>query len=150
MGPAELIGPLEFSPAWYVAASFVLLLACGNLFAPLFRAAAGVTAADGPRIPIPVRSTYLSRISAVETGLTAESADVRESAQQLATIVREFAHDAWGVKAEHLTYRDAAVAGLDDLAQCLLGLYEAEFAEAEPAGLQSQIAEARTLVARWS
>ncbi|MFE1085498.1 hypothetical protein [Brevibacterium sediminis] len=150
MGPAELIGPLEVSPAWYVAACFVLLLACGNLFAPLFRAAAGVTAADGPRIPIPVRSTYLSRISAVETGLTAESADVRESAQQLATIVREFAHDAWGVKAEHLTYRDAAVAGLDDLAQCLLGLYEAEFAEAEPAGLQPQIAEARTLVARWS
>lgn len=150
MGPAELIGPLEVSPAWYVAACFVLLLACGNLFGPLFRAAAGVTAADGPRIPIPVRSTYLSRISAVETGLTAESADVRESAQQLATIVREFAHDAWGVKAEHLTYRDAAVAGLDDLAQCLLGLYEAEFAEAEPAGLQPQIAEARTLVARWS
>jgi len=150
VGPAELIGPLEVSPAWYVAACFVLLLACGNLFAPLFRAAAGVTAADGPRIPIPVRSTYLSRISAVETGLTAESADVRESAQQLATIVREFAHDAWGVKAEHLTYRDAAVAGLDDLAQCLLGLYEAEFAEAEPAGLQPQIAEARTLVARWS
>ncbi|SMX92689.1 hypothetical protein BI49514_02523 [Brevibacterium iodinum ATCC 49514] len=150
MGPAELIGPLEVSPAWYVAACFVLLLACGNLFAPLFRAAAGVTSADGPRIPIPVRSTYLSRISAVETGLTAEWADVRESAQQLATIVREFAHDAWGVKAEHLTYRDAAVAGLDDLAQCLLGLYEAEFAEAEPAGLQPQIAEARTLVARWS
>lgn len=150
MGPAELIGPLELSPAWYVAACFVLLLACGNLFAPLFRAAAGVTSADGPRIPIPVRSTYLSRISAVETGLTAESADVRESAQQLATIVREFAHDAWGVKAEHLTYRDAAVAGLDDLAQCLLGLYEAEFAEAEPAGLQPQIAEARKLVARWS
>lgn len=150
MGPAELIGPLEVSPAWYVAACFVLLLACGNLFAPLFRAAAGVTAADGPRIPIPVRSTYLSRISAVETGLTAESADVRESAQQLATIVREFAHDAWGVKAEHLTYRDAAVAGLDDLAQCLLGLYEAEFAEAEPAGLHPQIAEARKLVARWS
>lgn len=150
MGPAELIGPLEVSPAWYVAACFVLLLACGNLFAPLFRAAAGVTAADGPRIPIPVRSTYLSRISAVETGLTAESADVRKSAQQLATIVREFAHDAWGVKAEHLTYRDAAVAGLDDLAQCLLGLYEAEFAEAEPAGLQPQIAEARKLVARWS
>lgn len=150
MGPAELIGPLEVSPAWYVAACFVLLLACGNLFAPLFRAAAGVTAADGPRIPIPVRSTYLSRISAVETGLTAESADVREAAQQLATIVREFAHDAWGVKAEHLTYRDAAVAGLDDLAQCLLGLYEAEFAEAEPPGLQPQIAEARKLVARWS
>jgi hypothetical protein len=150
VGPAELIGPLEVSPAWYVAACFVLLLACGNLFAPLFRAAAGVTAADGPRIPIPVRSTYLSRISAVETGLTAESADVRESAQQLATIVREFAHDAWGVKAEHLTYRDAAVAGLDDLAQCLLGLYEAEFAEAEPPGLQPQIAEARKLVARWS
>lgn len=150
MGPAELIGPLEVSPAWYVAACFVLLLACGNLFAPLFRAAAGVTAADGPRIPMPVRSTYLSRISAVETGLTAESADVRESAQQLATIVREFAHDAWGVKAEHLTYRDAAVAGLDDLAQCLLGLYEAEFAEAEPPGLQPQIAEARKLVARWS
>nr|WP_276584453.1 hypothetical protein [Brevibacterium permense] len=141
---------MEVSPAWYVAACFVLLLACGNLFAPLFRAAAGVAAADGPRIPIPVRSTYLTRISAVETGLTAESADVRESAQQLATIVREFAHDAWGVKAEHLTYRDAAVAGLDDLAQCLLGLYEAEFAEAEPAGLQPQIAEARKLVARWS
>ena len=139
MGPAELIGPLEVSPAWYVAACFVLLLVLGNFFAPLFRAAAGATPSAGPRIPIPVRSTYLSRISAVESDLSAE-----------ATIVREFAHDAWGVKAEHLTYRDAAVAGLDDLADCLLGLYEAEFAEAEPTGLQPQIAEARKLVARWS
>ncbi|MGO0604249.1 hypothetical protein [Brevibacterium linens] len=150
MGPAELIGPLEVSPAWYVAACFVLLLVLGNVFAPLLRVAAGVTAAAGPRIPIPVRSTYLSRISAVETGLSAESADVRASAQELAAIVREFAHDAWGVKAEHLTYRDAAVAGLDDLADCLLGLYEAEFAEMEPASLQRQIAEARKLVTRWS
>ena len=149
MGPAELIGPLEVSPAWYVAACFVLLLVLGNFFAPLFRAAAGATPSAGPRIPIPVRSTYLSRISAVESDLSAEAADVRESAQELATIVREFAHDAWGVKAEHLTYRDAAVAGLDDLADCLLGLYEAEFAEAEPTGLQPQIAEARKLGARW-
>lgn len=150
MGPAELVAPLQISPAWYVAVCLVLLIALSNLFAPLIRLAAGATEAAGPRIPIPVRSTYLSRISAVESGLSTESADVRESAQELATIVREFAHDAWGVKAEHLTYRDAAVAGLDDLANCLLGLYEAEFAEAEPTGLQPQIAEARKLVARWS
>lgn len=150
MGPAELVGPLQISPAWYVAVWLVLLIVLLNLFAPLFRRAAGATGASGPRIPMPVRSTYLSRITAVETGLSADSADVRDSARQLAKIVREFAHDAWGVKAEHLTYRDAAVAGLDDLATCLLGLYEAEFAKTEPAGLQTQIADARKLVARWS
>ncbi|UVI35061.1 hypothetical protein [Brevibacterium spongiae] len=150
MGPAELVGPLQISPAWYVAATFVLLIVLGNYFAPLFRLAAGATGATGPRIPIPVRSTYLSRIAAVESELSAETADVRDSARELAKIVREFAHDAWGVKAEHLTYRDAAVSGLDDLAACLLGLYEAEFAETEPVGLDAQIAEARKLVARWS
>ncbi|WP_209323443.1 hypothetical protein [Brevibacterium renqingii] len=150
MGPAELVAPLQISPAWYVAVSLVLLIALFNLFAPLIRLAAGATEAAGPRVPIPVRSTYLSRITTVETALGTESPDVRDAARQLAKVVRDFAHDAWGVKAEHLTYRDAAVAGLDDLAACLLGLYEAEFAETEPAGLRAQIADARKLVARWS
>lgn len=150
MGPAELVAPLQISPAWYVAVCFVLLIALSNLFAPLIRLVAGATEATGPRIPIPVRSTYLSRIATVETSLGSESADVRDSARQLAKIVRDFARDAWGVKAEHLTYRDAAVAGLDDLAACLRGLYEAEFAETEPTDLQAQIVDARELVAKWS
>ncbi|GAA3827603.1 hypothetical protein KACC15558_04290 [Brevibacterium ammoniilyticum] len=150
MGPAELVGPLQISVWWYVAAAFVLLLALLNLFAPLLRAAAGATGRAQPRIPIPVRSTYMSRISDVEANLAAGDTDVRESARQLAKIVREFARDAWGVRAEHLTYRDAAVAGLDDLADSLRGLYTAEFAEVESVDLAPQIAEARKLVARWS
>ena len=39
---------------------------------------------------------------------------------------------------------------LDDLADSLWGLYEAEFAEDEATDLSPQIAEARKLVARWS
>ena len=150
MGPAELVGPLELSPWWYLAAGLILLAAVLNLFAPLIRVAAGSTVKSRPRIPIPVRSTYMSRIAEVETQLSRGEADVRDSARDLAKIVREFAGDAWGVKAEHLTYRDAAVAGLDDLADSLSGLYEAEFAEVEAGDLREQIAGARKLVTRWS
>ena len=150
MGPAELIGPLQISVWWYVAAAVVLLAALINFSAPLLRAASGAGAQKSSRIPIPVRSTYMSRISAVESDLAAGRTDVREGAKELAKIVREFARDAWGVKAEHLTYRDAAVAGLDDLADSLWGLYEAEFAEDEATDLSPQVAEARKLVARWS
>ncbi|WP_009881970.1 hypothetical protein [Brevibacterium aurantiacum] len=150
MGPAELVAPLQLSAWWYVAACAVLLAAVLNLFAPLLRAAAGSSAKSGPRIPIPVRSTYMSRIAAVESKLGDGDVGVRDSARDLAKIVREFARDAWGVKAEHLTYRDAAVAGLDDLAESLSGLYEAEFAEDEAHDLGPQIAGARKLVTRWS
>ncbi|MCD1285710.1 MULTISPECIES: hypothetical protein [unclassified Brevibacterium] len=150
MGPAELVGPLELSPWWYLAAGLILLAAVLNLFAPLIRVAAGSTVKSRPRIPIPVRSTYMSRIAEVETQLSTGEADVRDSARDLAKIVREFAGDAWGVKAEHLTYRDAAVAGLDDLADSLSGLYEAEFAEVDTGDLSEQIAGARKLVTRWS
>lgn len=150
MGPAELVGPLELSPWWYLAAGLILLAAVLNLFAPLIRVAAGSTVKSRPRIPIPVRSTYMSRIAEVEMQLSTGEADVRDSARDLAKIVREFAGDAWGVKAEHLTYRDAAVAGLDDLADSLSGLYEAEFAEVETGDLSEQIAGARKLVTRWS
>ncbi|RBP68109.1 hypothetical protein DFO66_101336 [Brevibacterium sanguinis] len=150
MGPAELIGPLQISVWWYVAAAAVLLAAFVNLFAPLLRAAAGSRTKARPRIPIPVRSTYMSRIAEVEATLERGDADVRTSARELAKIVREFAGDAWGVKAEHLTYRDAAVAGLDDLAASLSSLYRAEFAEDEAEDLRPQIAEARKLVSRWS
>lgn len=150
MGPAELVGPLELSPWWYLAAGLILLAAVLNLFAPLIRVAAGSTVKSRPRIPIPVRSTYMSRIAEVEGQLSTGEADVRDSARDLAKIVREFAGDAWGVKAEHLTYRDAAVAGLDDLADSLSGLYEAEFAEVEAEDLREQIAGARKLVTRWS
>ena len=146
MGPVELMGPLQISVWWYVAAAIVLLAALVNLFAPLLRAAAGATAKAQPRIPIPVRSTYMTRIADLAAGET----DVREGARTLAKIVREFARDAWGVRSEHLTYRDAAVAGLDDLADSLRGLYTAEFAEDGAEDLRAQIAEARKLVARWS
>ena len=145
MGPVELMGPLQISVWWYV-----LLAALVNLFAPLLRAAAGATAKAQPRIPIPVRSTYMTRIADVEADLAAGETDVREGARTLAKIVREFARDAWGVRSEHLTYRDAAVAGLDDLADSLRGLYTAEFAEDGAEDLRAQIAEARKLVARWS
>ena len=150
MGPAELVGPLQISVWWYVAAGLVLLAACLNLFAPLLRAAAGSGVKSRPTIPIPERNTYLSRIAEVESKLASGEADVRDSARELAKIVREFARDAWGVKAEHLTYRDAAVAGLDDLAESLSGLYEAEFAEDDATDLSPQIAGARKLVTRWS
>lgn len=150
MGPAELVGPLQISVWWYVAAGVVLLAVLLNLFAPLLRAAAGSAVKSRPRIPIPVRSTYMSRITGVESKLGAGETDVRDSARELAKIVREFARDAWGVKAEHLTYRDAAVAGLDDLAESLSSLYEAEFAEDETSDLRPQIAGVRKLVARWS
>lgn len=150
MGPVELMGPLQISVRWYVAAAIVLLAALVNLFAPLLRAAAGATAKAQPRIPIPVRSTYMTRIADVEADLAAGETDVREGARTLAKIVREFARDAWGVRSEHLTYRDAAVAGLDDLADSLRGLYTAEFAEDGAEDLRAQIAEARKLVARWS
>ncbi|MDN6745396.1 MAG: hypothetical protein L0L93_00070 [Brevibacterium sp.] len=150
MGPAELVGPLQISVWWYVAAGVVLLAALLNLFAPLLRAAAGSGIKTRPRIPITVRSTYMSRIAQVESKLGAGETDVRDSAHELAKIVREFARDAWGVKAEHLTYRDAAVAGLDDLADSLSGLYTAEFAEDDANDLGPQIAGARKLVTRWS
>lgn len=150
MGPAELVGPLQISVWWYVAAGVVLLAVLLNLFAPLLRAAAGSGVKSRPRIPIPVRSTYMSRIAGVESKLGTGETNVRDSARELAKIVREFARDAWGVKAEHLTYRDAAVAGLDDLAESLSSLYEAEFAEDDASDLRPQIAGVRKLVARWS
>lgn len=152
MGPDELMAPLQVSPWWYVVAAAVLLAALANLFAPLLRAAAGSDPhrTKGTRIPIPVRTTYLSRIDVVESELNAGEADVRDSATELARIVRDFAGDAWGIKAEHLTYRDAAIAGLDDLAESLSGLYLAEFAEDDPTDLTPQIASTRKLVERWS
>ncbi|GAA1532843.1 hypothetical protein [Brevibacterium picturae] len=150
MGPAELVGPLQISVWWYVAAGVVLLASLLNLFAPLLRAAAGSGMKSRPRIPIPVRSTYMSRIAHVESKLGAGETDVRDSARDLAKIVREFARDAWVVRAEHLTYRDAAVAGLDDLAETLSSLYAAEFAEDDANDLGPQIAGARKLVTRWS
>src|SRR5699024_7672392 len=114
------------------------------------RLAAGATEGAGPRIPIPVRSTYLSRIATVETSLGSESADVRDSARQLAKSVRGISREAWGVKAEPLTYSHTEGAELADRAACLRGLYEAEFAETEPTDPQAQIVDARELVAKWS
>lgn len=150
MAPTELIGPLQLSVWWYVVAAAILLVAFVNLMAPLLRRAAGSTVTQRPKIPIPVRSTYMSRITEVEKKLNSGEIDVRDSAKDLAKIVREFASDAWGVQAEHLTYRDAAVAGLPDLANSLSGLYEAEFAEDDADNLAPQIADARRLVTQWS
>lgn len=150
MGPAELIGPLQISVWWYVAAAALLLVALVNLFAPLLRLAAGSHMTGGARIPIPVRSTYMSRIAEVESKLSRDETSVREAARNLAKIVRDFAGDAWGIQAEHLTYRDASIAGLADLAETLSSLYQAEFAEEDVEDLGPQIAGARKLVTRWS
>ncbi|GAA4282816.1 hypothetical protein GCM10022261_03470 [Brevibacterium daeguense] len=153
MNVAELHPLLTASPWWAVVAVAGLLL--GLLVAgwPLLAALWRASERRGTRLtPVPeqTRVKYLQRIDEIEKAWQTSSLDSREVAQQLGTVVRDFARAAWGLKVDHMTLSELQSHRIEPLAVAVSRLYAAEFSRDGSADCTGELLAARELVGRWS
>lgn len=153
MNAAELHPLLPASDWWLVAAAGAVV--CGiclvgwPLLARLWAAQAG-PAGVPTAVPAHTRREYLGRIDAVEARWHAGTLGSRQVAQELGTIVRDFAQAAWGLQVTHMTLAELRAHRVEPIAQAVSRLYDAEFSTTATADSPAELAEARKLVARWS
>ncbi|MGO1398908.1 MAG: hypothetical protein ACTHVY_09765 [Brevibacterium yomogidense] len=146
--PGELIPPLGASDFWIAAAVFGVLLAVLVGFLPLIGRLRGH--ATGPRsVPVHVRSRYAALIDAIEERYASGDLTTRTTAQELSALLRDFASEAWGASAKHMTQREMREAGIAPLADAVSRLYTAEFERDVPETAAEELRVAREVITRW-
>lgn len=146
--PGELIPPLGASDFWIAAAVFGVLLAVLVGFLPLIGRLRG--RATGPRsVPVHVRSRYASLIDAIEERYASGDLTTKTTAQELSALLRDFASEAWGASAKHMTQRELREAGIAPLADAVARLYTAEFERDVPETAAEELRVAREVITRW-
>lgn len=146
--PGDLIPPLGASDLWIVAAFFGILLAILAAFLPLIGRLRGRP--TGARaVPVHVRSRFTALIDDVESRYQSGDLTTKATAQELSALLRDFAAEAWGAKAKHMTLREMREAGLAPLADAVAALYAAEFDRDVPETAAEELRVAREVIARW-
>lgn len=146
--PDELIAPLHASDLWLIFTGLAVLLAVLVAFVPLF-AALRRRPASPRTVPVHVRTEYRKRIDAVEQRYRDGELTTRTTAQELSSLLRDFAGEAWGAKAKHMTQREMREAGIAPLADAVAALYAAEFDRDVPETAAQELRVAREVIDRW-
>jgi hypothetical protein len=146
--PDELIPPLHAADLWLVFTVLGVLLAVLIGFLPLIGHLRG--RADGVRaVPVHVRTRYRGLIDDIESRYRAGDLTTKTTAQELSALLRDFAAEAWGTKAKHMTQREMREAGLAPLADGVARLYAAEFERDVPETAARELEVAREVITRW-
>lgn len=146
--PGELIPPLGASDFWVAAAVFGSLLAVLVGFLPLIGRLRGRATGPGS-VPVHVRSRYRSLIDGIAERSASGDLTARATAQELSALLRDFAAEAWGASAKHMTQREMREAGLAPLADAVARLYAAEFERDAPETAAAELRAAREVITRW-
>lgn len=146
--PDELIAPLHASDLWLVVTVLGILLAVLVGFLPLIGHLRGRS--DSTRaVPVHVRTRYRGLIDEIEERYRAGDLTTRTTAQELSSLLRDFAAEAWGATARHMTQREMREAGLAPLADAVARLYAAEFERDVPETAARELSVAREVITRW-
>lgn len=147
--------PVQYSPIWLLLGLLLILLIVGwFVFVLVFtrRRRQAVTAGDplAGIVPGPgLRETYLTLVDDVVRAHAEGALDFRQSHQRLSLIVREFAAQARGVRAQYMTLEDLCATQLAPLSATVGELYPGAFGADETGSLDVAADRARTLVREW-
>lgn len=100
--------------------------------------------------PSMLRDRYLGLISEIEQEHASGSLSTRRAHQRLGGILRMYAHESSGVRAQVMTLADLDRAGLVPLTRAVSAYYPVEFREAETGSVPDAAALARQVVTTWS
>lgn len=97
-----------------------------------------------------LRDRYLGLIREIEQEHASGSLSTRRAHQRLGGILRMYAHESSGVRAQVMTLADLDRAGLVPLTRAVSAYYPVEFREAETGSVPDAAALARQVVTTWS
>lgn len=155
-GDSGFLPPVAYSPLWGILALGLILLVVGwVVFVLLFSRRGGVPRApDLKSLPAPVlgpavRNRYLGFIDDVTRKHDAGEIGYREAHHELSLVVRLFAAEVGGLRAQYMTLEELRAAGYDPLTDTVARLYPGAFSGTEHASVEQAAAEARKLVNQW-
>ena len=155
MSGGSFYPPVQFSPLWVILGVVLLVLVAGWIvFVLVFtrRRPQAVTGDPLPGIPYSVgtlRDTYLALIDDVGRAHAAGVLDYRQAHQRLSLIVREFAAQARGIRAQYMTLADLRALQLTPLSATVGELYPGAFSGIETGTVEDAADRARRLVGEW-
>lgn len=148
--------PVQYNVLWLLLGVVLLLVVIGWLvFVLWFTRRTPAPFANsayyaGPDFPgTSLRESYLGLIDEVERANREGALSSREAHQRLGLLVREFAAQVRGVRAQYMTLEDLRATPLGPLAETVGELYPGSFAGEESTTVSLAAGRARKLVGEW-
>jgi hypothetical protein len=153
-GAESFLPPVQYSPLWLVLGVVVIALVLGwYVFAlvstrarPEPERAAGVV----PGLTPPMREAYLARIDDVRRRYGSGSLGFSDAHHELSALVRRFAAEARGIRAQYMTLDDLRRTEHHDLAATVEALYPGAFSGEAWGSIDDATERASGLVRSWN
>jgi len=101
--------------------------------------------------PLPVlKWEYLRRLDQLERGIYAGSYGQRTAYQELSMLIRNFVHEATGIKVHNYSLGEIRRVGIPGLTALVQEYYEPEFARQSMADVRASLFRTRKAIELWS
>jgi len=146
--------PVQYSLLWVLLGVALILLVIGwYVFVLVFtrRKPQPYLAEPLPGFPQgpQLQATYLGLVDDVQRAYADGTLDFREAHQRLSLVVREFAAQARGVRAQYMTLEDLRATPLAPLSATVGEIYPGAFSGDDSGSFEVAANRARTLVREW-
>lgn len=152
--------PVGFDIRWFLPAAAGALLAAFLLWmlrtrkaagpAPQTAAGGGAPDFSGETAAVPLEEKYLLILEALRKEYGAGKVDEREACQQLSRIMRAFASEKTGQRADRATLSEIRGMNMPSLEKLIGVYYEPEFAENAGIDVNASIDQAEEVIKLWN
>ena len=153
-GGETFFPPVQYSPIWFMIGVVIIALVIGwYLFVLLLtrrRPDPVEFVGSIPELTTSVRDAYLGRIDEVGRRYAHGDVSYSQAHHELSALVRSFAAQARGVRAQFMTLDDLRRTPHHDLAATVERLYPGAFSGATDGSIDDATARASELVRRWN
>jgi hypothetical protein len=154
MPGGEFFPPVQYSPLWLVLGVLVIALVIGWYAFALVstrrpREPAGAYTGMAPLAP-PAREAYLRRIDDVHHRYATGAVAFSDAHHELSALVRSFAAEARGIRAQYMTLDDLRKTEHHGLAATVEALYPGAFSGTATGSIDEATARASELVRSWN
>lgn len=153
-GGENFAPPVQYSPLWLLLGLLILAAVVGwYVYVMVLTRRRPTPAADTgglPELPYSVREGYLARIDDVRGRYALGKVGFADAHHELSALVRAFAAQAQGVRAQYMTLDDLRHTPHADLAATIERLYPGAFSGRTDGSIDDATARASELVRRWN
>jgi hypothetical protein len=146
--------PVQYSPLWFMlGAVIIVLIVAWYIVVFLITKPPAYTAPAGIGIPAlteEVRDSFVARIDDVGRRYSSGQVGFSDAHHELSALVRTFAAESRGVRAQYMTLDDLRHTPHRTLAETVGTLYPGAFSGAERGSVDDAIARARDMVRTWN
>ena len=154
LGGQSFFPPVQYSPLWLVIGVMLVVLVAGWILFVLLltrrRPEPYEFAGSIPQLTETVREAYLARIDDVRLRYDTGAVGFSDAHHELSALVRSFASEAQGVRAQYMTLDDLRRTPHRALAETVERLYPGAFSGTRAGRIDDAVHRANELVRTWN